>query len=167
MFCALLMNFFSASPSSIFSGAGSGTNMPARQAGLSFIWPSHRSRCGKPSREMPDHRYVRTQHQLAISAMEKSPAIHSLSFNPVSSTSNRRRHSCWYRSIAGWIFSGKYLKKTLACPIIGPMPPIWNISHCITSKATIFCQWRADGRLRRDAGYILTGTASPVVPWLH
>ena len=27
-------------------------------------------------------------------------------------------------SIAGCNFSGKYLKKTLACPIIGPIPPI-------------------------------------------
>ena len=36
--------------------------------------------------------------------------------------------------MAGWIFSGKYLKNTFAWPIIGPIPPIWNISHWMTRE---------------------------------
>src|SRR5690606_2354585 len=48
----------------------SGTAMPLRAAGLWSIAFSHRSRCGSPSIDTPDHLYVRTHGQCAISAIE-------------------------------------------------------------------------------------------------
>ena len=41
-----------------------------RQAGRAFMASSQRCRCGRPSTLTPDHLCVRTQHQLAMSAME-------------------------------------------------------------------------------------------------
>ncbi len=49
----------------------------AEKAGRSTIWPSQRSRESRPSTETPDHPWMRTHDQFAMSAMEKSPASHS------------------------------------------------------------------------------------------
>lgn len=68
----------SSSPVRSFSES-CGTRTPRWPAGRASMAVSQRSRCGSPSVATPDQRWVRTQHQLAMSAMPNSPARYSLS----------------------------------------------------------------------------------------
>jgi len=67
---AAFANSSSAPESAPRSGSGNGTSTPRRQAGRALMAVIQRPRCARPSVPTPDHLWVRTQAQFAMSAIE-------------------------------------------------------------------------------------------------